>query len=357
MKIKKAMYLFIFLNIVNILFNYFMWENYTKKILIGENGKSSGDLSRLGYIASSLFLRTSDNNLSDVHSEGSDLNYTTSKQSFDIVTFGDSFSNAGGGGINPFYQDYIATMFRKRVLNLQDIVKTGNYLNSLVVLANSGLLDNLKVKTVIIESVERSFIGRMTPKLDITRNQDIEKVKVLLKNSKYANSPPHYDFMNNSNLKFLRYNFYRKFSDNGFNNIVYKMPLRKSLFSVENSNDLLFYGDDIKNINMYNNNDLSAINENLNRLASLLNQHNIKLVVLVAPNKYTIYSDLLIEQNKYGKSNFFEDFKKLPKEYEFIDSKNILQNAVLSGDKDIYYADDTHWSYKASELIVNSMNF
>jgi hypothetical protein len=126
---------------------------------------------------------------------------------------------------------------------------------------------------------------------------------------------------------------------------------------VTNPRDLLFHIDEIKSLKRNSKENIELVNANLNRLADFLNRKNIKLIFLIAPDKYDVYSDFLVEENKYGNNRLFEELKKLPKNYVFIDTKSILQQAVKHGDKDIYYADDTHWSYKASELIIKSIEF
>ncbi len=357
MRIKHLMQLFIIANMTYAIFNFSVWELYTKKIFL-ENKKENfigGDLSRLGYISTSLTLRKRDVDLPIKHYEESDILSLGVNQHFDIMTIGDSFSNGGGGGKNPFYADYIATSYNQKILNFQVI--SGSFLNTPIVLANSGMLEKLGVKTIILESVERSFIERMTSSIDEKKTMHIQDLMNLCKDSKYHNNPPEYSFINDGNIKFVLYSILRNYSDNGFINIVYKVPLKQNLFTAQHSNDLLFYGDDIKNNMLSNEINLKIANDNLNNLAKILKKHGVKLIVLATPNKYTIYSDFMIEKNKYGRSSFFEDFSKLSKNYEFINSKTILQNAVTNGIKDIYYPDDTHWSYKASELIVKSMHF
>ena len=54
---------------------------------------------------------------------------------------------------------------------------------------------------------------------------------------------------------------------------------------------------------------------------------------------------------------FFELLREQPKEYVFVDTKKLLTEEVNKGEKDVYYADDTHWSWKASKKIAESMKF
>jgi hypothetical protein len=49
--------------------------------------------------------------------------------------------------------------------------------------------------------------------------------------------------------------------------------------------------------------------------------------------------------------------RPLPRRYTLIDTKAILAEELRKGVKDVYYADDTHWSWKASEAIFKVVTF
>jgi len=59
----------------------------------------------------------------------------------------------------------------------------------------------------------------------------------------------------------------------------------------------------------------------------------------------------------YKKSIFFEEFRKLPHSYDLIDTKAILEKELLNYKKDIFFSDDTHWSYLGEKVIVNNIKF
>ena len=44
-------------------------------------------------------------------------------------------------------------------------------------------------------------------------------------------------------------------------------------------------------------------------------------------------------------------------DFKFIDSDILLENAVKNGTKEIYHFDDTHWTWKASEIIFSNSSF
>ena len=73
-----------------------------------------------------------------------------------------------------------------------------------------------------------------------------------------------------------------------------------------------------------------------------------------AVTKYDLYSDF-IQNNKYPKDPFFDNFRKLQKDYVFIDTKKLLSKALYNGVKDVFYVDDTHWSRIACDIVSNDI--
>ena len=69
-------------------------------------------------------------------------------------------------------------------------------------------------------------------------------------------------------------------------------------------------------------------------------------------DKYDLYSPF-IKEKQYEASQFFELLRPLEKDYVFIDSKAKLEPLVQEGQKDIFYVDDTHWTYRAAEAVLD----
>ena len=82
----------------------------------------------------------------------------------------------------------------------------------------------------------------------------------------------------------------------------------------------------------------------------------ISLYFMPCVDKYTLYNDY-IPDNPYPRSILFEVLRELPRNYELIDSKKILREALANGEKDVFYSDDTHWSRKASKRIFERVEF
>jgi hypothetical protein len=128
------------------------------------------------------------------------------------------------------------------------------------------------------------------------------------------------------------------------------------MFNVKDGATLLFYREDIKNIEKSNAASIANLNDNLNLLADKLAKKGIRLYFMPCVDKYNLYGEFIVN-NRYPRSTFFELLRSLPKRYTFIDTKSILIKELRKGEKDIFYADDTHWSWKASQKIFETVRF
>jgi hypothetical protein len=334
-----------------IMFNFTIWQFFTEDILTFEK-YCNGDLTRMGYISGSKHYRKYESTLPRKHIENTDY---TGRQHVDVVTLGDSFSNAKSGK-DPFYQDWIASLHDLDVLNVQPL-RGKTQFETAIVLLNSGYLAKVRPRFLILESVERFCCTT-----DFSRNVDfqgtmaLDAVEQYYRDAKCVSNYPKTSFINTGNFKFVRNAILYEFSDHAFNSPVYARDLIAPLFSVKNDRRLIFLNEDIKNIQAANEQAVNKFNENLNVLANLLAKQGIALYFMPAPDKYNMYRDYIVN-NPYPKSTFFELMRPLPKKYIFVDTKAILSQAIKNGEKDIYYADDTHWSWKAVKKIVLGMRF
>lgn len=336
-----------------VIYHATVWFSMTSKLLDVPAPYQVGDLARIGYQLPSVHLRVQEDTLAHKHIEFSEWN----GQSVDIVTIGDSFSNGGAGGENRYYQDYIASKYKCTVLNINPSLFGENYLEAVTALLKSGLLEEINPKAVLIESVGRYTMGRFAKPIKWDQNMTRDELYNDLKNGKWGDGKPKKEdisFISTANYKLPLYNFYYRFSPNAFDySNAYKLPLTRPMFNVEAASSLLVFEHDITSINIITPDNVALMNDNFNRLAGLLAAKNIRLVIMIAVDKYDLYHDY-VAHNTFGKNPLFDLLRPMEKRYGFIDTKAILQKELSKGMKDIYYADDTHWSHIASDTIVNS---
>jgi hypothetical protein len=272
-----------------------------------------------------------------------------------MITIGDSFSQGAGGGKDRFYQDWIASLHNMTVLNLQRYLDRSP-LETAIILYNSGYLDKIKPRYLLIETVERFCIHWYGRHLNFNEKVNLKILEDFYKHKTYSSKLPDVSFINTGNIKFIIYYFLYKFKDRPLNSMVCVRKLSKPFFTVKNSDKLLFVFQDVENISYATEKSIKLLNDNLNHFADMLSRKGIKLYFMPAVDKYNLYSDYIIN-NPYPKSVFFELLRPLEKRYGFIDTKSILVEEVKRGELDVYYADDTHWSWKASKSIFEKVKF
>lgn len=333
--------------IVFILVNYFIWTRYTSLYY----QYSNNDLARIGYIplqvSSNMQIETDRKAFRELSDAIKDEDYSA-----DIITIGDSFSN-GGGGI--YYQNLIANKGLK-VLNIPSL-PLKDEISTISILLNSGYLDKIKPKVIIIESVERACANKYSKEIDFNSKLFTDEINDIYTSQKQP-SNPDVSFINSGNFKFLVYNLLYMFSDHAYISQVYKTKLDSNLFSAgKDSNTLLFFHEDLKTIKNSTPENIAKLNNNMNELAKRLAGKNIKLWFMPAVDKYDLYYDN-IKIKKYPQNPFFEQLRhEDKKDYYFIDTKKILSKLITNGVKDVYHVGDTHWNIIAAQAIVDSLPY
>lgn len=333
-----------------VLYHSIVWFGWTGKIFDRKDGLYVGDLGRMSYQTHSLVPRKLEYTLPKQHLGAQ----TWHGQKIDMLTLGDSFSNAATGGKNPYYQDYLASYYDLNIVNLKRISKV-NPIDFIMQLHSAGKLEELRPRFILIQGVQRMFIGRFARSFDFSQ-QTHPLAEDWIQPTKTEDSHiPSLLFVNTANYKLPYYSLSYHFNPRAKKDIV-KMPLVRSFFSnPAYEKDLLFTYEDIKGID----NDfekVQTINANFNLLATFLQPLGITLIVMPAVDKYTLYAHY-IPNNPFPQSTLFEALDSLEKNYVFINTKSILSDLLAKGTMDVFYADDTHWSYIASDAIAQSKIF
>lgn len=315
---------------------------------------AKGDLLRMGYLPDNngsdrmtIFKKEFERKSHFTTISEIDLN-TRSK--YTVLTIGDSFSEQGNTG----YQDYLAEKSNATVLHFDRFLHD-NPIETLYGILNGDLLDKVKVKYIILQSVEREFVSRSN-KPDSTQIVLRETLSKKIKSHRKfkVKESNEEQFFSKATFRFPLYNICYNFDDNAYFSKTYQVKTKKSLFSNSNP-ELLFFTDDIEKVTTNNEEAyLATLNTELNNLSEKLRKKGIKLIVLPCPDKYDLYYDFIVDKTQYPKPLFFERLGKMPKDYLYVNSKEVLGKAVKT-QKDIYFYDDTHWSPIASEFIADEL--
>ncbi|TPG37516.1 alginate O-acetyltransferase AlgX-related protein [Flavobacterium pectinovorum] len=305
--------------------------------------KETPDLLRIGYIpnVSSDYRKVFDFN----KPKKFELLSKSSNRKFKILTIGDSFSEQGGIG----YKNILANDFS--VLHVNRFI-SDNQIQTLIDLTNGDFFEKYKIDYIVLQNVERYIIDN-SQNIDFNDKMTTHELDSLVSDFQPKEEVFKYDFFSAATLKFpissakffLKKNYLS-------NKEVYNVQLNTTSLFSNNSDKLLFFYQDLdktkKNNLVENSNNLNQV---LNTISTKLKQKNIKLIVLPSPDKYDMYYDYIVDKKNFTKPVFFENFRKLKKDYIYIDSKEILSEQ-LNIQKDIYFFDDTHWSPISAKIIA-----
>lgn len=319
--------------------------------------KSGGDLTRLGKISYPENYREQfifDFQQQKAYTDFSEIDLVA-PHNFNVFAIGDSFSDQGVIG----YQNYLSSYHDKTVLNFDflNFYKYEDYnpVRFLKSIMNDSILSRIKIKYIILEVAERIFISRQFQSephsnLSLTdlvgMKRDIPKID--------NNNKRKISTYLNDVKRFYAYNLGYWFSNLPFDSKVYKMKLSKSLFSTHD-NEILLYYQDITNLKDVNKDNIKHLNADLNEIARKLKANDIQLIVMPCVDKYDLYYDYIVD-NPYRKNLFFNYLSEEKREYLYVDTKALLRPYLKKGVKDLYFADDSHWSPKAAKIIASKIN-
>ena len=119
---------------------------------------------------------------------------------------------------------------------------------------------------------------------------------------------------------------------------------------------------DYQNTSPFSESQISNIRNRLSSMNEYLLEKEIKFIIIIPPNKNTIYPEYMPDDIPViGNISRYDQMKEILSEFNniiFIDSREILLNA--KDDTQVYYATDTHWNphgaFFAYETIMEEIN-
>ncbi|MDE7402275.1 MAG: hypothetical protein K2M87_02555 [Muribaculaceae bacterium] len=278
--------------------------------------------------------------------------YSPGAPASEVITIGDSFSNYK---IGPnLYINYLAHELGDTVVNIgMDFANGGNPFQALSYLDNTGFFESHpEVKTVIAESAERYFDERwLNADLDaddinprILYSTDNKKVSLWdtewrIRLGKIMSDPANWI----------------KFRLNLGKSSALTLKLDREMFSTkENGDRLIYYFQDTypRHITRQK---IEEIKLKISDLHDRLAAKGVNLIVLIAADKYEVYSPFAARGGIVKEaplSRYLSEFDSIP---YIVNPLSELRRHIDAGEKDIYIADDTHWSYKGHSIVARML--
>lgn len=342
--------------------NMVLWQTVSSNSFYGEDGH--GDLSRMGMISMTSSL-THPIEYPQKHIEYSEVADKLEQTHVDILTIGDSFSNGSGGN---YYQDYICSEYGVSVMNVpcrpyNDALKT------FYILKNTGLLEQIKPRVIILESLTANMKERFGMKEPEQYDYTVEgfnqaqmagRIKADVQ-AQIAEEKLAPGIMVKANAEFIKSWLRRMTNDDDyrFNDAVGIWKLNIRAFSNPGWEDKLLFP--LSNANVrFEEQVVYNINNNLNDVAGYCEKQGIKLILLPVSDKYDVYSPYFASPpSDWRENTVINDLKKLSHRYAIIDTTNSLRKVIESSDRseytDLFWADDMHYSWKANQIIVKEI--
>lgn len=260
--------------------------------------------------------------------------------SSNIFTIGDSFSDQGVMG----YQQFLGELLEKDIVNIyrSGISPEGFF----VELLNSNYFP--RDSWVIVESVERIMVERL-------RNLNLNATLSLPVFQEFSSEKGSgkMDLLQGALAK-LRIMI-------GYKNPIRQYSTSVDLFSHPNIHNKLFlfdspwdsyeFGKDGDFVFRYIDKDaFSNAYNNLLEMKDLADSKGVKLIYLIAADKYEVYEPFIMEDHPYNPT-----LDKCPQEAWLINTKPVFQKYAFEGVKDIYRINDTHWSPIGAKIVAEEI--
>ena len=247
-----------------------------------------------------------------------------------VITIGDSFSHFKEYG----YSQAVAESFGVDIIDIT--ISDVDPLQTFVQYANNNLFPTNTI--VIVESVERSLLGRLS-QLDISDNTrpEIQSHTYVTADKNAPKKKP--DYLTGA-IKYIRRLLHFKRY-----NSIHLFKTDRNLFSHSTMvNQLYIYdspwdGDGDFRYQESNCSNYASIYNKLYDLHNLATEKQVRLIFLVAADKYDVYEPFILVKHKKNPT-----LDSIPTEEWIINTKPLLQEIIYSGTRDVYYINDTHWS-------------
>ncbi len=305
--------------------------------------KSGGDLNRIGKVSvpadyRKIFEGTYPE--TKLYREYSFCDAAALRE-FDVLTVGDSFSQQGISG----YQNLLARTSGLDIVNLDGYAyHLENPLQLLNTMSKGDFFSVVKPRYVVLEIIERriSWYGQSIDRNDSVDFADFEaryrRDRAIVESGETTLGLDYFSDI----LKYFAFNALYNLDSRAFFSQVYNVRLTSDLFSVY-PRRLLFFDEDILNVRFGDYRYVKVLNDDLNLIHDRLAERGVSLIVMPTPDKSDLYGEFM-EPGTLPKERFFKSLEEMDKRYMYINTKALLLPYLRAGLKDVYYADDTHWS-------------
>jgi hypothetical protein len=312
-----------------------------------ENGSSYGDLASLGNLPA---MREYRHEVFSTDGFGFRRNADTGNDGpYRALLVGDSMSVGPGLTDNETLAARLERKWRTRVYNGASAETDPQGLNHILFLTQRL---HITEGTVIYEYLERHDLPRAEELVDLSSSSSWPCESWRSRFSVWLEG-----FSEISGLQIVAERVYKSLS----NDLIFPNPFKSSVErkTLKNGEPILFYPEDIRSSRMRRSVDVSGFQE----FAAELQKRNLRLVVLLVPNKYTVYGPLLKDDDALEGETplFLNEVEKALREASIpvVNLVNLFRQKAQEDYKRhvyIYWRDDIHWNSRGVELAAEEIS-
>lgn len=297
---------------------------------------ATGDLGRLGGIR---FDRTYGDSIAAPRLTGNAVVEFSPQTDLDstgpvCMTIGDSFSQQRIRG----YQNFMAHRLGEPVVNLHSMWSSP--MQAAVCLLNTGFFDTWKPRTLILETAGRHLPDQLL-EIDFDLQREVDKM-ISLTPEEDPEDRRRLTFTSTIKMSFnwLQLRFKRS--------PVRTLPLETELFGVHPRQLHFYYRD--HNALTCTDQQVAGMQRALEELHRRFRERGIELIFMVAVDKYDLYQDYIA--GPHPAKDVLERMEQGCDSALFFSTKRVLQPLVQAGVRDVFRADDSHWSQTGADTVA-----
>lgn len=305
--------------------------------------QATGDLGRLAFviIGQEYGQRIEQNELKDTLFDKVRETEDLRNIHVNVLTIGDSFSQQEHAG----YQNYMAQEGVTVANTRRDLYD--NPIQYAWNLLDAGVIDSTNIDVMVVEVGERDFSLRIN-------SFSTDKVEVGEPDLPDEDGEENvWDIRQWSLLRTRDFLMYRYAGRNP----VYEAELDRDFFTSNEPRKLYFYCADILNGLSIEESVRPKIKEVFNLLTTKAHERGIAFILMIPVDKYDIYQDYIVDNPYDHPKRVNEEVREILGDIpEVLLSKYYLLPLIDKGEKDVFLYDNSHWSYKASEVVGKELN-
>lgn len=302
-----------------------------------------GDLGMLGKIPFDKEYHKE--MISPVFHDNLNIRYGKGEKLSPVMTIGDSFSQQSPNG----YQNFLGHLLGDTVSNVSVELKQISPEQVLADMVNSGFFrEHPEVKYVIEECVERYLISRWTN----LEHRKVDSYPFIYRHDYASNNNTNSETLG----KYLRQGIdWIKLSVGLDDSPVKHVKLSEKVFAIPGKEaDLYFYYEDLRQLSATDD-EIVTLVANLKDIHNRLAAQGVKFIFMPAPDKYELYQHLAID-NPFPPKVLGAQISAAIDTLDFVvNPREELFRRIEAGEKDLFMADDTHWSKKSASIAAEQL--